>query len=313
MLSELSKIIIKSEEVLLQKIVDSKNRKESLYLLYSEFCLRAKDNLDYYNVINNSDYLGVDGKGIVWALNAIDHYQTKLKIGNLEQPNPNPLSFCVVYVGNIVSAINFILLKKLTHTTNGINLILGRSLTYSLLDLAQKKDWKVLLIAGGELEVVKQNILLKYPSLELDYTQFDINSIVMKDGLDYNVINQNNLFDIFPELILATTKVSETKPDLILVGLGGTSGKQEFLIDYLKNESELDFGLAVGIGAALDHLGGGKKQKEAPSWIQKYGLEFLWRIVNQPYRIKRILDSVCGLIQLVTEEMLKGKNLDEKS
>ena len=307
MLSELSKSIIKSEAELLSKITSSTKRKESLYLLYSEFCLRAKHNLDYYNVIKNSNYLGVDGRGIVWALNAIDHYENKLKIGNLEQPKSNSITFCIVYVGNIFSALNFILLKKLSQTTSGINLILGRSLTYSLLDLAQGKGWKVLLIAGGELEVVRQNILLKYPNLELDYTQFDTNSIVMKDSMGYNAIDQSNLFDIFPELILATTKVSEMKPNLILVGLGGTSGKQEFLIDYLKNESEVDFGLAVGIGAALDHLGGGKKQKEAPLWMQKNGLEFVWRIINQPYRIKRILDSVFGLVQLVTQEMLTKK------
>ena len=307
MLSELSKSIIKSEAELLSKITSSTKRKESLYLLYSEFCLRAKHNLDYYNVIKNSNYLGVDGRGIVWALNAIDHYENKLKIGNLEQPKSNSITFCIVYVGNIFSALNFILLKKLSQTTSGINLILGRSLTYSLLDLAQGEGWKVLLIAGGELEVVRQNILLKYPNLELDYTQFDTSSIVMKDSMGYNAIDQSNLFDIFPELILATTKVSEMKPNLILVGLGGTSGKQEFLIDYLKNESEVDFGLAVGIGAALDHLGGGKKQKEAPLWMQKNGLEFVWRIINQPYRIKRILDSVFGLVQLVTQEMLTKK------
>ena len=307
MLSELSKSIIKSEAELLSKITSSTKRKESLYLLYSEFCLRAKHNLDYYNVIKNSNYLGVDGRGIVWALNAIDDYENKLKIGNLEQPKSNSITFCIVYVGNIFSALNFILLKKLSQTTSGINLILGRSLTYSLLDLAQGEGWKVLLIAGGELEVVRQNILLKYPNLELDYTQFDTNSIVMKDSMGYNAIDQSNLFDIFPELILATTKVSEMKPNLILVGLGGTSGKQEFLIDYLKNESEVDFGLAVGIGAALDHLGGGKKQKEAPLWMQKNGLEFVWRIINQPYRIKRILDSVFGLVQLVTQEMLTKK------
>jgi exopolysaccharide biosynthesis WecB/TagA/CpsF family protein len=305
MIHELSLRISKNQESLLDKISNSSNRKESLYLLYSEFCLRSKENLGYYNTIKNSDYLGVDGKGVIWALNAIEHFENHIKDGSAKKVKNNLLSFLIVYISNFFSALNFIFLKKRIQTTSKTELILGRDLTYSLLSLAEQKDLKTLIVGGGDLEVVKENIILKYPKIDLEHLSFPTDSIVMKDGLKFNQLNESNLFEFFPELILVLTKVVETKPDLILVGLGGTSGKQEFLINTLQKDEEIDFRLAAGIGAALDHLGGGKKQKEAPRWMQNYGLEFVWRILNQPYRIKRILDSVFGLIQLVTEEMLE--------
>lgn len=307
MISTFQPLISKSETELLDKISNSKKRRQSLFLLYSEFWHRAKENSDYRMTLENADYLGVDGKGVVWALNTIEHFEMKVKEDLATKPKDTFLSYCVAYIGNLFSAWNFIFLQKGTRTNSGINLILGRNLTYSLLNLAQTKNWKILLVGGGEMNLVKNNIIKKYNNIKIDTVSFDSKSVVMIDGLNFDKLNNSNLFEVFPELILTTTKVLEFKPDLILVGLGGTSGKQEFLIEELTKEEEIDFGLAVGIGAALDHLGGGKKQKEAPQWMQKVGLEFVWRIINQPYRIKRILDSVFGLIQLVTDETLKSK------
>jgi exopolysaccharide biosynthesis WecB/TagA/CpsF family protein len=305
MFSTFLPLITNSENELLEKISNITLQKQSLYLLYSEFCLRANENSDYLEILKNSNYIGVDGKGIIWALDAIDHFESDLINNITNRPVNNLFNFCIVYIGNFISAFNFILLQKQTQTRSGINLILGRTLTYSLLDLAQIKKWSTLLVGGGNLDVVKTNIIAKYPDLKLSILSFESDSILMKDGLNFNLLNTKNLYETFPELVKARTKVLETKPDLILVGLGGTSGKQEFLINNMQKDNELNFGLAVGIGAALDHLGGGKKQREAPIWMQRSGLEFIWRIFDQPYRIKRILDSVFGLIQLVTKEMMQ--------
>jgi exopolysaccharide biosynthesis WecB/TagA/CpsF family protein len=307
MFSILQPKITQSEQDLIQKISVSTNQKQSLYLLYSEFCLRAKENQNYMEILTKSDYLGVDGKGIIWALDTIDQFQLDLKDGSVKKLSNNLFNFCIVYIYNFFSSFNFIFLQKQTQTKSGINLILGRTLTYSLLDLAQSKKWKTLLIGGGDLDIVKTNIIAKYPELTINILSFETDSVLMKDGLNFDLLNQNNLYETFPELIKARTVVLETRPDLILVGLGGTSGKQEFLIDNLQKDEELNFVLAVGIGAALDHLGGGKKQKEAPIWMQKMGLEFVWRVFNQPYRIRRILDSVFGLIQLVSIEIMQNK------
>ena len=99
----------------------------------------------------------------------------------------------------------------------------------------------------------------------------------------------------FPELANCQNWLQKESPDLILICIGGASGKQEFLFDLLRQNESLNFRLGVCLGAALDHLGSGRQQKESPKIMQKIGLEWLFRFIFQPYRRARIWDSVFGL------------------
>ena len=69
--------------------------------------------------------------------------------------------------------------------------------------------------------------------------------------------------------------------DLLWVGLG--MPKQELWMGTIRNELP---GVAVlGVGAAFDFLAGTKKQ--APAWMQKAGLEWLFRLAQEPRRLWR--------------------------
>ncbi|MBU1992726.1 WecB/TagA/CpsF family glycosyltransferase, partial [Patescibacteria group bacterium] len=48
--------------------------------------------------------------------------------------------------------------------------------------------------------------------------------------------------------------------------------------------------LAVGVGGAFDFLSG--KVKRAPGWMRKIGLEWLYRLIKEPRRIRRIINAV---------------------
>jgi N-acetylglucosaminyldiphosphoundecaprenol N-acetyl-beta-D-mannosaminyltransferase len=61
--------------------------------------------------------------------------------------------------------------------------------------------------------------------------------------------------------------------------------EQEFFIDMLGVA-----GIKMGVGGAIDYLTG--KQKRAPQFLRTLGLEWLWRLVLQPKRIKRIWNAV---------------------
>jgi exopolysaccharide biosynthesis WecB/TagA/CpsF family protein len=125
-------------------------------------------------------------------------------------------------------------------------------------------------------------------------------------------ISHKNLFNLFPDLIEAKELIKTEKPNLILVCLGGASGKQEFFIDNICKDKNLNFGLAAGLGAAIDHLGGGVNQKVSPIWMQKIGLEWLFRFINQPYRRFRILDSIFSLCWWLTVQEFM-QNSDSKT
>lgn len=80
---------------------------------------------------------------------------------------------------------------------------------------------------------------------------------------------------------LDTKKINKIKPDLLFVALG--MGKQEKWI--VKNLPKLNVKVAMGVGGALDQIA--KPRLRAPKIIRQIGLEWLWRLVMQPWRIRR--------------------------
>ena len=77
------------------------------------------------------------------------------------------------------------------------------------------------------------------------------------------------------------------RPELVFVALGHP--KQEQWIDRYRY-SLPSVRLFIGCGGALDFIAGAAKR--APIWMRKAGLEWLWRLVREPKRIKRIFNAV---------------------
>jgi N-acetylglucosaminyldiphosphoundecaprenol N-acetyl-beta-D-mannosaminyltransferase len=76
-------------------------------------------------------------------------------------------------------------------------------------------------------------------------------------------------------------KIQQAKPDIVWVGLG--SPKQErWMSDHVDT---LKVPALVGVGAAFDFLSGTKPQ--APRWMQRSGLEWLFRLLSEPRRLWR--------------------------
>jgi N-acetylglucosaminyldiphosphoundecaprenol N-acetyl-beta-D-mannosaminyltransferase len=81
--------------------------------------------------------------------------------------------------------------------------------------------------------------------------------------------------------------ISRAAPDVLWVGLGAP--KQERWMHEHKHK--LSVPVMVSIGAAFDMLSGRKKQ--APRWIREHGLEWLFRLCQEPRRLwRRYL--ICG-------------------
>jgi len=101
----------------------------------------------------------------------------------------------------------------------------------------------------------------------------------------------------YENLEKAIEKINSSKPEVLLVGLG--SPKQEkFISENLKKMPSVK--LAIGVGGAFDFISG--HVKRAPKFLQKAGLEWLWRLIVQPRRIKRIYNGVFKLFFLAIKE-----------
>lgn len=82
-----------------------------------------------------------------------------------------------------------------------------------------------------------------------------------------------------PEMI---EKVKETDPDMIFVAFGFPR-QEKWISNYL---SQVSHGIAVGVGGSFDVLSG--KTKRAPRLVQYFHVEWLYRLIRQPSRYKRM-------------------------
>lgn len=77
--------------------------------------------------------------------------------------------------------------------------------------------------------------------------------------------------------------IRNASPDLLLVGLG--SPKQEkWIYDNLRFTCAK---AAIGVGGSFDVMAGNIKR--APKIYRKFGLEWLYRLIKQPSRFKRMM------------------------
>jgi N-acetylglucosaminyldiphosphoundecaprenol N-acetyl-beta-D-mannosaminyltransferase len=96
--------------------------------------------------------------------------------------------------------------------------------------------------------------------------------------------------------------VAAARPDLLFVGLP-TPRKEEFLHRHL---GALRAGLAVGVGGSFDVVAG--VVSRAPEWMQKSGLEWLHRMVQEPRRLfGRYIHGNVEFIFLVAREVVSSR------
>jgi N-acetylglucosaminyldiphosphoundecaprenol N-acetyl-beta-D-mannosaminyltransferase len=76
-------------------------------------------------------------------------------------------------------------------------------------------------------------------------------------------------------------RIREAEPDIVWVGLS-TPKQERWMADYVE---QLGGPVLIGVGAAFDFHAGMKRQ--APRWMQRNGLEWLFRLLSEPRRLWR--------------------------
>ena len=154
--------------------------------------------------------------------------------------------------------------------------IAGIDIANTLLDYGNKLK-KTIYLFGSKQEIIdsmKDVLKEKYPNLKL---------VGSSNGY---VQDKDKVFE----------EMSKLKPDIILVALG--IPLQEKLI--YKHLSLFDKGIFVGVGGSFDVISGHKKR--APQIIIKLNLEWLYRIICEPKRLKRFWNNNVKFIFKVWKE-----------
>jgi N-acetylglucosaminyldiphosphoundecaprenol N-acetyl-beta-D-mannosaminyltransferase len=81
-------------------------------------------------------------------------------------------------------------------------------------------------------------------------------------------------------------EINDSNSDILLIAY--SPPKQEQWL--YENIQKLNVKMAMGLGGTFDYIAG--KQVLPPNFMHQMGLEWLWRLITQPWRIKRIWNAV---------------------
>lgn len=142
----------------------------------------------------------------------------------------------------------------------------GFDLMLDLLDHAERGGYRCFFLGAEETvnEKMVKEVKHKYPDLKI-------------------AGHHHGFFDLDDTEIAA--KVERTNPDIIFVALGFPK-QEEWIAKYRQQFSK---GLFIGLGGSFDTIAGVTKAKRAPQFWISLNLEWLYRLIKQPTRLKRIL------------------------
>jgi N-acetylglucosaminyldiphosphoundecaprenol N-acetyl-beta-D-mannosaminyltransferase len=99
-----------------------------------------------------------------------------------------------------------------------------------------------------------------------------------------------------------TNSINAADPDIVWVGLS-TPKQERWMAGHI---GRLNVPVLVGVGAAFDFLSGSKPH--APRWIQRFGFEWLFRLVTEPRRLWRRYIQYPYFLWLVLGQILGLKH-----
>lgn len=140
----------------------------------------------------------------------------------------------------------------------------GIELAHDLLAHAARSGWSVALVGASPevMATLQQRLLARWPTLNLAFALHGFQAA-----------------EAWPEL---ERQLLEAGPDLVLVALGVP--RQELWIQRLRLDQP---GLWMGVGGSFDVWAGYKKR--APAWMGALRIEWLYRLVQEPSRWRRML------------------------
>jgi N-acetylglucosaminyldiphosphoundecaprenol N-acetyl-beta-D-mannosaminyltransferase len=169
----------------------------------------------------------------------------------------------------------------------------GSDLFIELCVASAKKGYKIFLLGAKPTVAEKASLLLrqKYPNLKI------VGTYSPSFGFEKNEKESAEIVKI----------IREQKPDIIFVGVG--SPKQEKWISSYMDRYNVP--VSIGVGISFDFVAG--TVKRAPKIMQKTGLEWLWRLFNEPGRLwKRYLLDDPVFFWLLLRQKLKNRRHNEK-
>jgi N-acetylglucosaminyldiphosphoundecaprenol N-acetyl-beta-D-mannosaminyltransferase len=96
-------------------------------------------------------------------------------------------------------------------------------------------------------------------------------------------------------------RINRSEADIVWIGI--STPKQElWMADHI---GKLDAPVIIGVGAAFDFLSG--KKLQAPTWMQRNGMEWLFRFLTEPRRLWKRYIQYPKFVLLVIAQLIRSK------
>ena len=169
----------------------------------------------------------------------------------------------------------------------GASRVYGPDLTLDVLGMAESNNLPVGFYGGAPsvLQRLQQRMTARFPNLQIAYAYSPpFRPLTLEE--DEQVVEA----------------INQAGVRILFVGLG--SPKQEYWMAAHKGRINA---VMIGVGAAFDFLAGTKPQ--APRWMMKIGMEWLFRLMTEPRRLwKRYLKHNPRFVVLFAAQLLGLKN-----
>lgn len=236
---------------------------EDTVLFRSSTSSRTRNKLSLYGILNSAEFSLPDGVGLVWV--SIFRALRKWVLPqSFPQENPQ---------GRARRA--FLGAPLTVSPTSGAihERVSGVDMMQSLVEVASERGWRVFLLGGkpGVAEAAANHLTRQYPNI---LVHWDSGPWLNDDGVPKDAAQAKKEAEV-------VRKINQFKPNLLFVGFGAPK-QEKWIARNLKN---LDVNCAMVVGGAFDYISG--RVPRAPQWMQNLGLEWLFRLIIEPWRIKR--------------------------
>lgn len=212
--------------------IDSNKGSSMVVTPNAEMIMRARDNKELADILNNAELSLPDGAGVLLASHL-------LQIDIKER-------------------------------------VSGFDLMVELLSNNFKKDYSVYFL-GGRPGIAEKMVerLRKEPKKILPGSKIFSDKVKIF-GFQHGYLDKELKTSLIDE-------INDKRPDILFVGMGAPL-QEKFLEE---NMDDLEIKVGITVGGSFDVLAG--ELKRAPDWMQKAGLEWLFRLFQEPARFKRML------------------------
>lgn len=238
------------------------------------------------------------------SIDAITREQTFAKVAEYAETNSYHYQISV-NVAKLVYAQKDL---KLKNAINNADIINADGMPIYL--AAKLKSKKEVTRMGGYdyLEGLAQRFpKLNYYFLGAKQEVLDFVVSDLKEKYNLKVVGQRNGYFPKEELPEIIKEINDAATDILFLALGTPT--KEYMLYDLRDQLNVKF--AIGVGGAFDIIAG--KTKRAPHFVQKIGMEWFYRLCQEPRRMwKRYTVTNSIFIYLLFKKYIFNKAINKK-